>query len=118
MKKLISSLMLSLAGIAALLLIEDQPRAVQAAGAGFTISANIPDNQYDDSLSSFDLTMKPNQTQNLVVTLENLENDTKTIKASANTAYTTIAGSEAFDKHYPGKLSQAEYQFSDIFDAP
>lgn len=95
-----------------------RPQPVQAEGAGFTISANIPDNQYNDAASSFDLVMQPNQTETLSVTVENLENNTKTLRASANTAYTTVAGSEAFDKHHPGKLSQAEYQFSDIFDAP
>lgn len=118
MKKLISSLLISLLTIVLALVVELKPQSVYAEGAGFTVSANIPDNQYDDSLSSFDLVMKPSQTQTLSVTVENLENDTKTLKASANTAYTTVAGTEAFDKHHPGKLSQAEYQFSDIFEAP
>ncbi|MFL2064213.1 DUF916 and DUF3324 domain-containing protein [Latilactobacillus sakei] len=117
MKKLIASLALPLIGLL-LLLVSNNPQAVQAMGAGFTISANVPDNQYNNAVSSFDLVMKPNQTETLAVTLENLENNTKIIKASANTAYTTEAGSEAFDKHRPGRLSQAEYQFSDIFDAP
>lgn len=117
MKKLISSLILPIIGLL-LLLISNKPQAIQAMGAGFTISANVPDNQYNNAVSSFDLVMQPNQTETLTVTLENLENNTKTIKASANTAYTTVSGSEAVDKHHPEKLSQAKYQFSDIFDAP
>ncbi|KRM24134.1 hypothetical protein FC90_GL000608 [Latilactobacillus graminis DSM 20719] len=91
---------------------------VHGASAGFTVSANIPDNQYDEEQTSFDLVMKPSQTETLAVTLENLEDTPKTISATANTGYTTIAGAEAFDKHHPGHLSQAEYQFSQIFDQP
>ncbi len=116
MKKL-HILMLSLIGLFLLPLIMDM-QTVQAAGAGFTVSANIPDNQYNEALSSFDLVMKPNQTKTLSVVIENLEDNTKTISAAANTGYTTDSGTEAFDKHNPGKLSQAEYQFSQLFDQP
>ncbi|WGI19104.1 DUF916 and DUF3324 domain-containing protein [Latilactobacillus sakei] len=112
------TLLLSLMGFVLLLLMIVNTQIAYGAGAGFTVSANIPDNQYDNALTSFDLVMKPNQTETLAVTLENLEDNTKTIDASANTGYTTVSGSEAFDKYHPGSLSQAEYQFSQIFDQP
>lgn len=81
--------MLSLIGLFLLPLIMDM-QTVQAAGAGFTVSANIPDNQYNEALSSFDLVMKPNQTETLSVVIENLEDNTKTISAAANTGIQLI----------------------------
>ncbi|MDG2980128.1 DUF916 and DUF3324 domain-containing protein [Latilactobacillus curvatus] len=93
-----------------------QVSQVQAKGAGFTVSAELPDNQYDDSLSSFDLLMKPGQQQTLKVTIENLENTNQKIKASANTGYTSQSGFESFNKHHLGDLTTAAYRFDQIFD--
>lgn len=94
------------------------PNIVNAQGAGFTVSANIPNNQYDNGLSSFDLIVRPKEKQTLVVTIENLENKNKIIKASANTAYTNPHGVVAYDKHQTNNLSNAKFQFNEIFDKP
>lgn len=91
---------------------------VSASGAGFTISANIPNNQYDKNVSYFDLLMKPGQKETLNVTIENLENNEKTLKVSANTAYTADGANTAFNTHEKSNRVTPPYYFNDIFSEP
>lgn len=90
-------------------------RQVQASEAGYTISAKLPDNQYDNSVSYFDLLMNPGKKQKLTITIENLVNSNKTFKISPNTAYTANGVNEAYDKYNVDKYSNAKYKFKDIF---
>ncbi|MDO1604482.1 DUF916 and DUF3324 domain-containing protein [Lactobacillus sp. YT155] len=91
---------------------------VQAADAGFTINAKLPDNQYDDSVTYFDLLMKPGQNQKLVLTVENLTGMSKTIKVSPNSAYTANGASEAYDKYNQNKNGHQIYSFKNIVSQP
>lgn len=91
---------------------------VDAADAGFTINAKLPDNQYDDSVTYFDLLMKPRQNQKLTLTVENLSGMPKTIKVSPNTAYTADGASEAYDKYNPNKNGHQVYSFKNIVSKP
>ncbi|MGR3741315.1 DUF916 and DUF3324 domain-containing protein [Companilactobacillus sp. DQM5] len=93
-------------------------KPVQASEAGFTVSAELPDNQYDNTVSYYDLLMKPGQSQTLVLTVENLTKDEKTLKISPNTAYTANGISEAYDKYNVSKVSNALYKFNEIFSSP
>lgn len=91
---------------------------VYAQGAGFTVSAVIPDNQYNKQATYFDLKVSPNQTQTIYVYVQNLTNQNKTIIAYPNTAYTSDSGSEAYNKNNLKGFSKAPYYLSDIFGAP
>lgn len=93
-------------------------KQVSASGAGFTISANIPDNQYNKDASYFDLLMKPGQKQTLNVTIENLEKNEKTLRVSANTAYTADGANVSFNNHDKSNNVTPPYYFNDILSAP
>lgn len=90
-------------------------QTVRAAGSGFTVTANLPSNQYNQAVSYFDVLMAPGAKQTFTVTVKNLENQSKTIKAEANTGYTTDDGQESMNRHELGVLSTAPYQFNQIF---
>lgn len=100
-----------------LMMLLGSVQTVQAAGTGFTVKANLPSNQYNPEASYFDVLMKPGTKQTFIVTIKNLENQSKTIKAEANTGYTTDSGQESMNKHELGALSTAPYQFNQIFGA-
>jgi hypothetical protein len=92
--------------------------SVHAEGAGFTVSAVIPSNQYNKKATYFGLKVSPNQTETIYVYVQNLTNQNKTIIAYPNTAYTSNAGSEAYNKNKLKKLSKAPYLLSEIFGKP
>ena len=46
-------------------------QSAQAAGEGFTVKAELPENQRDTSASYFDLRVSPNQAQTLNVVIQN-----------------------------------------------
>ncbi|GKQ42203.1 cell surface protein [Companilactobacillus sp. RD055328] len=115
-KKIISIILATFSVV--LIMLTVKPEKALASEPGFTVSAQIPDNQYDDSVSYFDLLMKPGQSQKLNITIENLLDAEKTFKVSPNSAYTASGVTEAYDKYNIDKYSTAKYKFSDIFSGP
>ncbi|KRM96144.1 hypothetical protein FC19_GL001217 [Liquorilactobacillus aquaticus DSM 21051] len=89
-----------------------------AEGAGFTVTAVTPANQFDKNASYFDLKVVPGQTQNINVQIQNLTNAQKKITAYPNTAYTSNAGVEAYDKNNLKHLSRAPFFLSEILGRP
>ncbi|MCP0887448.1 DUF916 and DUF3324 domain-containing protein [Ligilactobacillus sp. WILCCON 0076] len=118
MKKNLCYFLTVILGVFGLLLFAKPIVANASSGAGFTVSAVIPDNQYTKSATYFDLKVSPNQTQTVYVNVSNLTNKTKTITAYPNTAYTSDSGSEAYNKNKLTGLSSAPYLLSDIFGEP
>lgn len=91
---------------------------VHAEGAGFTVAAVTPVNQFDKHASYFDLKVVPGQKQNINVQIQNLTNTPKKIIAYPNTAYTSNAGVEAYDKNKLKHLSRAPFLLSEILGRP
>ncbi|MDK1725978.1 DUF916 and DUF3324 domain-containing protein [Dellaglioa algida] len=64
----------------------------QAAEMNFAVTANIPDNQIDKRQTFFNLKMKPNQKQDITVTLKNATSKDVVVMAEANSAMTNDNG--------------------------
>lgn len=59
---------------------------------GFSVKANIPENQIDKTLTYFDLKMEPNQKQEITLTVSNSGEEKATIIISPNIAMTNQNG--------------------------
>lgn len=80
----------------------------------FGVNAIIPDNQIDKEKTFFDLMMKPNQTQELVINVTNKGNTPIKVSVAANNAYTTDSGLIAYDKKDTTGLINADPEFSSL----
>ncbi|MHC9531938.1 DUF916 and DUF3324 domain-containing protein [Dellaglioa sp. L3N] len=69
-----------------------QVAKVQAAAMSFSVEAQIPSNQIDKNQTYFDLKMKPNQKQTLVVDMKNATNKAVTVEVHPNAAMTNDNG--------------------------
>ena len=67
-------------------------QSAQAAGEGFTVKAELPENQRDTSASYFDLRVSPNQAQTLNVVIQNRQADPVTVLIKVNPAFTNDNG--------------------------
>lgn len=81
-----------MAFVAGLVVFSGQVQKANAAEMNFAVTANIPNNQIDKRQTYFNLKMKPNQKQDITVTLKNSTNKDVTVMAEANTAITNDNG--------------------------
>lgn len=81
---------------------------------GFSIQAEIPDNQIDKKQSFFDLRMAPSQEQELGVQIINSSDVKSKFKVSVNQAYTNSSGFIDYAKSDVKKDSSLIYDISDI----
>jgi len=87
--------------------------ATPSAGAGFSVHANLPENQLNDQVSYFDLHMQPNQVQTLSVEITNTLTTPITIIVEAISASTNQNG--IIDYKTPGIQDETlRVPFSDI----
>ncbi|GAJ27196.1 cell surface protein precursor [Liquorilactobacillus sucicola DSM 21376 = JCM 15457] len=91
---------------------------VHAEGAGFTVAAVTPPNQFNKNASYFDLKVTPGQAQDISVQIQNLTSAQKKVTVYPNTGYTSNAGVEAYDKNKLNRLSRAPFLLSEILGRP
>ena len=88
---------ISILAVAATLLLSLLPATVYAADksetVGFSVSANLPDNQKNSNVSYFDLTMRSEQKQNLTVKVFNENAEEIKVKVDVISASTNANGS-------------------------
>ena len=87
---------ISILAVVATLLLSLLPATVYAADksetVGFSVSANLPDNQKNSNVSYFDLAMRPEQKQNLTVKVFNENADEIKVKVDVISASTNANG--------------------------
>ena len=66
--------------------------ATTQTGAGFYVQARLPENQQNRNLSYFDLRVRPDQTQNLIIEITNEQNEPISVSVAAISASTNRNG--------------------------
>lgn len=113
MRRLVKLIGLLVVGLTVLVGV-NTTTANAADGAGFTVTAQLPDNQKNKDVSYFDLATKPGEKQKLTVTLKNTTTKTQTLLVSPNDAFTNSNGVIEYSKRNVKKSASAKYQFSDL----
>ncbi len=85
---------------------------------GYSVKANIPDNQIDKDLTYFDLRMQPGDTQIISLTVQNNSKETLTLMIEPNTAITNQNGVIVYSSNNHKNDSSLKYAFSDIVSSP
>lgn len=81
---------------------------------GFTIQAEIPENQLEEENYFFDLRMTENQTQRIYVQITNSSNEMSSFKVSINQGYTNTAGFIDYALPDGGKDRELLYPIDEI----
>lgn len=90
--KMITVLCIVLIGMNLNSVVEAQDRV------GFSVQAELPDNQRDDRLSYFDLRVNPDQEQELNITIFNHENEELTVNGDIFNATTSSNGNIVYEE--------------------
>lgn len=88
-----------------------------AAGAEFSVSTVIPDNQVDKSRTYFDLQMQPEQEQTLEIELKNYASEEIKIQTQIHSAITNINGVVDYSKEDAELDESLKYDMKDIISA-
>lgn len=93
-------------------------QSAQAAGEGFTVKAELPENQRDTSASYFDLRVSPNQAQTLNVVIQNRQADPVTVLIKVNPAFTNDNGVVEYGEQVGRTDASLKVNFKTLLKAP
>lgn len=93
------------------------PIACQAQGAGFALAPILPENQIGDA-TYFDLLVHPGQKQDLEIKVVNLEENSKKVKISPNSAFTNKNGVIEYSNYEVEKDDTAKYTIKELISEP
>ncbi|WP_125702344.1 DUF916 and DUF3324 domain-containing protein [Lacticaseibacillus daqingensis] len=97
--------------------VSGAPRPVAAAGAGFTVTPQLPVTQLGGDTGYFNLAVVPGTAQTLTVVVANQSDAAKNMRVQMTDAFTTDTGQISYD---PGasKDASAKVRLSEISSAP
>ncbi|MHC5249205.1 DUF916 and DUF3324 domain-containing protein [Enterococcus sp. LJL90] len=116
MKKLLS--LLAIVGFSLIFQAEIVFGSSNQAGAGYSITAELPENQYDNSVSYFDLLVKPGEQESLTIKMTNLTAEDKKIQLGLNNGYTNDNGVIEYNLENLDPDPSAVYRLTDFTEAP
>ena len=87
---------------------------VDAASMGYSVKANIPENQIDKDKSYFDLKMKPNEEQAITLTVSNSSEEKIELNIVPNNAKTNQNGVIDYSEENLKKDNSQVYSLTDI----
>lgn len=91
-------------GVCLFCLLSFASNKVEASALKFAVEAEIPENQVDKQVTYFDLLMKPNQNQDIFITLTNDTDKEVTVLAELSNAITNSNGVVEYSKSAKYKL--------------
>lgn len=92
--------------------------ATQPSAAGYTVQAELPDNQINKNVSFFNLKVTPNSTQNLTIKINNRDTTDHKYTVEVNQATTNTNGIVDYSTHGLKKDPSLKYDLESMFGKP
>ena len=89
-----------------------------AAIGGFSVSANLPENQAEGVVGFFDLWVDPGDTQEVTINIRNGRDEPISVEMSINPASTSPSGSLHYTVHEPLFDDSMQYRLNDLASFP